>query len=865
MGNGYFWEVVLGALFHDYGKFARHTAGKYYSHPYLTYVFLSKYKELRALLEKAGLNYEIMTLSSSYHHEREEFGDYAISKIPSKEARPYAEIVCQADNLSATERSEDTNRTQNPFMNNILDLIGDSSIEQPRVFNTIPSHELSEVSDGDLFVLEDKVDTVKIQRYYDKFMEDFKMLIANYEGYGSNSKDEFMWSFCLSLISLIDDYLWCIASDITRKIRDVSLADHLKTTAAISGCLYRYAEENYKLQDADWIRKLAKSNEKWLILIAGDFSGIQQFIFNIRSGPGSRYAAKRLRARSFLVEMIVTSTAFELLRRLGLSPANMIFNQAGKFYLLAPNTPKVVSLLRDFKKEFENYFFTKEFSALGLNLAWVEITGQDLSLGNSENGRSNFARVLRDVETALEAQKFKPFGSLLLDEDGWVEDRFEAFGSKETSYRCPVCGVRQGQNDRSYRDLLQKLELPDDSEEYGEVKPCEKCTAERMIGTLLPKAKCCAIMSSKTDKSVQITPYSYISFSDKPNDLRSAVAAIDLQNTREVFWSRYLKYPAFYLPRLTEEDVEKIKKLEEREELEMEESFEEEFTAGFPKTFFHMAYLTEGDNKLAYIKSDVDNLGYILAKEFSNLTISRYATFARLLNTFFSQRLMYVIKHTKKGSKGKKGNESRFKNVYIVFSGGDDLFTVAGWWEGLELVKELQESFRNWAKSSLLTFSTAIVLYPPRTPISSAARDANGFLSKVKQSNGGEFKVSLLGKVTDYEKLVDVLQLAEELAESVKSRNSKLPRSNLQMLIDIYEEGLRQIQENHLPVYLAHLAYYRKRHIEEAKNGVCNTLVRAIDEVLRKGNFEELEKIALAARLAHFLTRGKEGKNESGD
>ena len=68
------------------------------------------------------------------------------------------------------------------------------------------------------------------------------------------------------------------------------------------------------------------------LFIKGDLSGIQPFIFDVVS----RGAAKSLKARSFRVQGIAELAIEYLATQLQLSPANIIFNGGGNFYLLAP-------------------------------------------------------------------------------------------------------------------------------------------------------------------------------------------------------------------------------------------------------------------------------------------------------------------------------------------------------------------------------------------------------------------------------------------------------------------------------------------------------------------------------------------------
>lgn len=106
---------------------------------------------------------------------------------------------------------------------------------------------------------------------------------------------------------------------------DVSLYDHSKTTAALATAL--------------WLRRDAGEAPE-ILLIQGDFFGIQNFIFASGSDT-NRHAAKILRGRSFHVSLFAEVAALKVLETCALPPTAQIQNAAGKFLIIAPNTAAV--------------------------------------------------------------------------------------------------------------------------------------------------------------------------------------------------------------------------------------------------------------------------------------------------------------------------------------------------------------------------------------------------------------------------------------------------------------------------------------------------------------------------------------------
>ena len=83
----------------------------------------------------------------------------------------------------------------------------------------------------------------------------------------------------IQLCFLLEKYLWCVPAQTTNYIPDISLFDHAKTTAAIALCLHdEYTEGSLT---PNGIKKMTQNEDKHFMLISGDVSGIQNFIFNV--------------------------------------------------------------------------------------------------------------------------------------------------------------------------------------------------------------------------------------------------------------------------------------------------------------------------------------------------------------------------------------------------------------------------------------------------------------------------------------------------------------------------------------------------------------------------------------------------------
>ena len=109
---------------------------------------------------------------------------------------------------------------------------------------------------------------------------------------------------------------------------DISLFDHLKVTNALSNCIYLHSGNN-------------QNSENPFLIIDGDVSGIQKFIYKI-SKPGKKQPriSKRLRGRSLYVTLLTELIANKIISKLNLDSTNIIFCSGGRFTIIAPNIEK---------------------------------------------------------------------------------------------------------------------------------------------------------------------------------------------------------------------------------------------------------------------------------------------------------------------------------------------------------------------------------------------------------------------------------------------------------------------------------------------------------------------------------------------
>ncbi|EKC80317.1 CRISPR-associated protein, Csm1 family, partial [human gut metagenome] len=147
-----------------------------------------------------------------------------------------------------------------------------------------------------------------------------------------------------SLLSVLEANLSYIPSSTSkRELADISLFDHVKITAAVASCVEQYLKEQNETNYREILFQNTKTTyeKEMFLLYSMDISGIQKFIYSI----SDKGALKGLRARSFYLEIMMEHVIDELLEKLSLSRANLIYTGGGHCYMLLPNTKEVLQTL----------------------------------------------------------------------------------------------------------------------------------------------------------------------------------------------------------------------------------------------------------------------------------------------------------------------------------------------------------------------------------------------------------------------------------------------------------------------------------------------------------------------------------------
>ena len=615
-----------------------------------------------------------------------------------------------------------------------------NEIEQKNTWNHLP---VTDISLSKSFFPKDKFDEQPdYETLWNKFQRDFKFIQANTYR-----------TFSETLLNLLFKYA-CNVPASTINFPDVSLYDHSKMTAALAVCLYDY-------------RQAWDKPENEFLLIGADFSGIQNYIYQIVS----KYASKNLKGRSFYLRILSDAVVRYILKELNLFQANVIYNSGGSFYIIAPHTPFAKERLQNIIRKVEQSMFETHGSTLFLAVDAVEVSKATLMRESEET----LADVWGDLFIKRDKKKSQRFSKL-------IEDNYSTFFTPtpfgiETD---TITGEGFSEGEKKYW-----------IDEIGYVKELTKQQIE--LGKRLRDADFLVI-------SEGTIPY----WKDK-----NPIEPIGL---------------GFNFHLLRKEDITKLKK-----ELQgsadkvtittfngedgncqfMYADQDSDFMVSGSNNIYALEFYggnifdgstfdefckkdnEEAFSRLGVLRMDVDNLGYIfqLGIPPERATLSRYAALSRSFDYFFSGYLNTIQQIVAPNTS------------FIIYSGGDDLFIVASWEDAIKLAKQIKDDFKTFTcDNPSFTVSGGIAIVTPKYPIMKAAKDSEGEEGKAKNhSNEKQEKnsISFMSMPLNWEhEFPQVEVLKDKIVELTKRDNEKevLPKSFISKVL-LHAENARI--ENH--------------------------------------------------------------------
>lgn len=751
--------VKFASLLHDIGKFYQRMdnqgSGKK--------AYDSKYDELsKSDYGENGAHgkWSADFVSKFYDDEVENLVLYHHN--PSKSiAENLCSIVQKADHHSSSERNESETEQkvlESPLIS-IFSRINDSNEYY------IPLKEL------------DIDDSIYPKEYKDmsgyNLQPDYKTLWARFvnefEKINSNDFD--------TVLALIKKYASTIPSAAYKSVSDVSLYDHAKTTAALATCMYLYSLEDKLLK--------TKNSQNVYLIINGDISGIQKFIYKISTPEEAQSGmSKRLRGRSLYLTLLSEAVTSRIIADLNLNVSNVIFCGGGRFTIVAPNTDKVKKALDDIRNDLNNFFIEKFNAELYLSLVTKEACGDDLT---------NFGDIIKQLDIKLNSDKKHKFV-------GNLDKVFEIENKVNYDKLCPVCGNKLDKNTddtcfecQDHEELGQKAANANYIIKYNanfEIDDSSFYADFLKTGYIFKRSDKDVLDIVKTNPDVKFTVY-------KLNDTNFLNLAKEIKSDNVSFDFKFLG-----------NNVPNIK--------------------GKPLYFQHLAQISKGADKLGILKMDVDNLGTIFSDGFNHLdkgaSISKISSlsfymdvfFSGVINTLVNKYRVYIspeglenyeeikldfdgdIKSVYKADSDSLNNST--STIYINYSGGDDLLVLGPYDDIINFANDFRNEFKKWtAQNPSINISAGITIVGAKFPIGKAADMAEEFLESSK--NCGRDKITVFNEVLawdtkELEKGFDeIFEFANELESFTEDK--KVSKGFVYSLLRIWESKFKH-KNNHL-------------------------------------------------------------------
>lgn len=181
--------------------------------------------------------------------------------------------------------------------------------------------------------------------------------------------------------------------------------------------------------------------------LAGDFSGIQRYVLAVKSAGKAQ--AKRLRARSFLLEIFEHAALWTVKERLGIAEDDVLVRGGGGFLVrISPDTDPV--RLKEIRTDLQRKLWDESGGEVQFSLDWGETP--------------------LDAHARLEVQKRRMRGFMLQSCSGWNPNELSQPPLDEP---CEVCRQSPG------RQVVQ--------DEGEGVLHCKSCLKARELGKNLTK------------------------------------------------------------------------------------------------------------------------------------------------------------------------------------------------------------------------------------------------------------------------------------------------------------------------------------------------------------------------------------------
>lgn len=694
--------LIKGALLHDIGKVCYRAMNKRINHSKLGGDFLEQYL-------KSNEETERLLNCVRYHHK-----DYLQKAKLDKNDLAY--IVYEADNIASGMDRRENEGEEKGF---------DPKLNLDSIFSVFYSDKEIQVANKYPLIYKD------INKSFNYPRTDISLATnSNYEALLNKIKSHFITKdinqiSINQLLQIIEEGFSYVPSSTNRaEVCDISLYVHSKITSAVASCMKLYFDEqqiqDYKKYCFNSGSKIFR-NEKIYLLVSGDISGIQDFIYTIPS----KGALKTLRGRSLYIDLLLEEFVDEYLEQIGLSRANVLYSGGGHFYILAPNIEDTKKAIDKLQAKMNRWLMENIGINLYLAIGMAECSANNLM--KSEAQGNLFATVNKKLKDDKTIRYSK-------DED-FLEHIFNVEKENDTAKKeCNIC-----------HNLVDKLWKYNSDEEIA----CEFCLNLYKLGQdILTQDLVFVISEEKIDGGIKIF--------GKDKDLY--MYAVNIEDI-DMFKGKILRI--YSKNNLLENDLAIRLYL-----ADYSAKNENDEVMTFDDLAKSSCKIDKGIKRLGVLRLDIDDLGIAFSSGFVSdkdkiednlryVTLSRYADLSKDIAMFFKVAINKICAGDLIGCvdfEEKAFNifgiaKAPKRKVNIIYAGGDDLFLVGAWDEVLEVAIDINRAFKQFTNGKL-TLSAGMAMFSPTYPISKMAEIA-GLLVQMSKNRKDKNSIALFGMETN--------------------------------------------------------------------------------------------------------------------
>ena len=234
------------------------------------------------------------------------------------------------------------------------------------------------------------------------------------------------------------------------------------------------------------------------MLIVGDISGIQDYLFDLNNTKAGQ--SRRLRARSFYLQTLTETSALKLLNAIGWQLNQLVFSAAGKFLLQGD------ALTENQEKLFEGE--VRKLSDWALKRTGARVRLSIVCSSESTSVLDQYNSAMKQLQKA----KSRPLSLDIVQDGKWNVLPLEGIFPP-----CAVC----------YRLKAEDLFLAESNDQV-----CHGCNTDLRIGKELPHANWLELRNSRSSKTDDLFSLEILTHANCPTCSAETFALFDLNSEK---------------------------------------------------------------------------------------------------------------------------------------------------------------------------------------------------------------------------------------------------------------------------------------------------------------------------------------------